>query len=165
MVQRWWWCSCLDGWLSAGSEFSIPQGSVLGPMIFVQDVEDVLDVFRHHGISHHLPADTRPCARLLWWMTEWCCYDRLKAINSASWSYCTLYMLFDRRLKYQWLRMWSLHSLLLVHVIWLLGWTLTFGSMPSLITVMAHSFVLSFVCLCCFSESFILEWLQCCAVN
>jgi len=37
--------------------FGVPQGSVLGPKVFSQYVEDVEDSFRRHNIHHHLFAD------------------------------------------------------------------------------------------------------------
>ena len=36
---------------------SVPQGSVLGPVEFVADTEDVVDLFDRHKVNHHMYAD------------------------------------------------------------------------------------------------------------
>ena len=38
-------------------QFGVPQGSVLGLRVLVQYAEDVDEIFRRHGVHHHLFAD------------------------------------------------------------------------------------------------------------
>ena len=38
---------------------SVPQGSVLGPVKFISYTEDVISVFKKHGVRHHLYADDK----------------------------------------------------------------------------------------------------------
>jgi len=42
---------------------SIPQGSVLGPLEFISYTEDVVDVFTHNLVRHHLFADDKQLYR------------------------------------------------------------------------------------------------------
>jgi len=38
---------------------SVPQGSVFGPVQFITYTEDVIAVFKKHGVGHHLYADDK----------------------------------------------------------------------------------------------------------
>ena len=38
-------------------EYNVPQGSVLGPKIYVLYAKPLGDVIRHHGLQHHLYAN------------------------------------------------------------------------------------------------------------
>ena len=38
---------------------SVPQGSVLGPIEFISNTEDVVKLFQRNGLSHHLFADDK----------------------------------------------------------------------------------------------------------
>ena len=50
---------CIDGELSrpVRMEYSVPQGSVLGPKNYIMYIKPVCDMCRGHGLEHHFYAD------------------------------------------------------------------------------------------------------------
>jgi len=50
--------------------FGVPQGSVLGPRIFIDYAEDFTEIFSQHDLSQHLFADDMQCL---------CCGSQLKS--------------------------------------------------------------------------------------
>lgn len=50
---------CVDGMLSApvGMNYSVPQGSVLGPKNYIMYTKPVGNICRSHGLKHHFYAD------------------------------------------------------------------------------------------------------------
>ena len=41
------------------ADCSVPQGSVFGPVQFITYTEDVIAVFKNHGVGHHLYTDDK----------------------------------------------------------------------------------------------------------